>query len=195
MKKNKKIIKIGFDLDGVILDNPLKNFRFFAKALKFIKPIIFGQKKEPFYYPKNNLEQFLWLLIHKSSFRINPNIFRLKNLVKEKKIIAYVISGRYQCLKKDFFIWKKKLEILDIFKEFYFNEKNFQPNEFKNMMIKKLKLDIYVEDNWDIVQKLNSQSKAEIFWLTNFFDQLIPYKNKFMSLSDVIDKLEYITDN
>jgi uncharacterized HAD superfamily protein len=186
MKKN-KILTIGFDLDGVILDNPIKTFRPLAKTLKFIKPVLFRQKKEPFYYPKTKLEKFLWWLLHKTSWRINPAFSLIEKLVKKRKIKAYIITGRYSCLKDDFEKWKNKLNRKKIFAGIFMNENDLQPNEFKIQMIKKLKLDIFVEDNWDIIEKLNSHTKAKIFWLTNLFDQFIPYPFKFKNLKEAIE--------
>lgn len=192
----KTMIRIGFDLDGVILKNPLKGFRALAKALKFLKPIIFHQKKEPFYFPKSPLEQTLWQWLHKSSYRIDPAIKKLKKLIKAKKVTAYVVSGRYQCLEKDFKRWIKCLKKLNIFSGFYFNKENIQPDKFKEKMIKKLNLDIYVEDNWDIIEKLNSYTSAKIFWLTNFLDQFfISYSYKFRNLDKLIDYLEKLSFN
>jgi hypothetical protein len=188
--KKKKILKVGFDLDGVILDNPIRALRPIAKSLKFIKPLIFKQKKEPFYYPKSKLEKFLWWLLHKTSWRINPNLKKLKKLVKEKKIKAYIITGRYSFLKNDFDFWVKKLKRSKIFSDFYINENDLQPNDFKIKIINKLKLDIFVEDNWDIIEKMNSKTKTKIFWITNFLDKNIPYKYKFNNLKEVISKLE-----
>lgn len=185
-----KTLKVGFDLDGVILDNPLRSFRVFTKTFKFLKPLIFHQKKEPFYYPKTKIEQILWQLLHKTSFRLSPAIFDLKILVNQKKIEAYLITGRYQCLFTDFTNWVKKIKKLKIFKNFYFNKKNLQPDKFKIKMINKLNLDIYFEDNWDIIEKLNSKTCAKIFWITNFFDQFISYPYKFKSLKEGIVFLE-----
>ena len=189
MKKN-KILTIGFDLDGVILDNPIRTFRPLAKTLKFIKPILLRQKKEPFYYPKSSWEKFLWWLLHKTSWRINPAFPLLEKLVKKRKIKAYIITGRYSCLKDDFEKWKNKLNRKKIFAGIFMNENDLQPNEFKIQMIKKLKLDIFVEDNWDIIEKLNSHTKVKIFWLTNLLDQFIPYPFKFKNLKEVIGQIE-----
>src|SRR3989344_5789504 len=97
-----KTLKVGFDLDGVILNNPLRTLRIFAKKLKVLKPIFFKQEKSPFYYPKTDWEKKFWSFVHKSSYRIDPTIYQLQSLVQEKKIDAYIISGRYSFLKKDF---------------------------------------------------------------------------------------------
>jgi hypothetical protein len=63
-------------------------------------------------------------------------------------------------------------------------------------MIKKLNLDIFVEDNWDIVNyfksqmsNLKSKKKVKIFWIYNLLDRKIKYRYKFSSLKEVIKKI------
>ena len=56
-------------------------------------------------------------------------------------------------------------------------------------MIKKLNLDVYVEDNYDIIERLNNHTKAKIYWITNFLDKNIPYKFKFSSLKETVEFL------
>lgn len=184
-----KPLKVGFDLDGVILNNPLRNFRIFAKKLKFLKPLLFKQKKSPFYIPKTEIEKSLLKLIHKTSYRIDPSIKEITRFAREKKIEAYIVSGRYDFLKDDFDKWIEKLNQRKIFKSCYSNIENLQPNEFKVRMIKKLKLDIYVEDNFDIIEKLNHHTKTKILWLSNLIDRNIPYRLKFFSLKEVCQYL------
>lgn len=186
----KKILKVGFDLDGVILYNPIKLIRPIAKLLKPVKTFIFKQKSEFFYYPKSKIEQFLFSLLHKTSFKPDLALKDIKKLVMAKKIKAYIITGRYSFLKKDYEIWLKKIKARTIFTKCYQNKSDLQPNEFKEIMIKKLNLDIYVEDNWDIIQKLNHHTSAKIFWLTNILDQHIPYFYKFANLKSVLQYLK-----
>ncbi len=182
----KKVLKVGFDLDGVILYNPIRVFRPFAK--KFLKPLkagVLGQEKESFYFPRSNFEKFLWRLIHLTSFKINRGYDDLKKLSKNKGIRLYLVTGRYGFLEDDYEKWLKKINANKVFEKCYINKKNTQPNEFKEEIIKKLKLDIYVEDNWDIIEKLNHHTGAEILWITNLVDRVIPYKNKFNDLKEV----------
>jgi len=188
-----KVLKIGFDLDGVLLYNPARVFR---PIVYFIKKYILKRKTDQFYYPKNKLEQFIWLFLHKTSLFPAPGIEEIKTLIKQKKIKAYVISARYESLKKDFLFWKKKIDPENIFAGWYYNEKNDQPHFYKEKMIKKLKLDIFVEDNWDIVNYLKSQisnlksgKKIKIFWIHNLLDRRIKYKYKFPVLKKVIQKI------
>ncbi|MDH7476276.1 MAG: hypothetical protein QHH09_02270 [Microgenomates group bacterium] len=183
-----KVLKVGFDLDGVLLYNPARIAR---PIIYFLKKYLLKRKTDQFYYPKNRLEQFIWLLLHKTSLFPQPGINELKNLIKEKKIKAYVISARYESLKEDFNYWKKRIDPDNLFSGWYYNEKNQQPYDFKTRMIKKFNLDIFVEDNWDIVKKLKVKSqkskvKTKIFWIYNLFDKNIKYQYKFKNLKEVV---------
>ena len=188
----KKILKVGFDLDGVILYNPIRFVRPIAKALKPLKSFFLKQDLSAFYYPRTKIEQSLFQILHKTSFRPDSGLDDLKKLIKGKKIKAYLITGRYNFLKKDCEIWLKKIKAKTIFEKCYQNQNDLQPNEFKETMIKKLNLDVYVEDNWDIIQKLNHHTKAKIFWLTNILDQHIPYLYKFANLKKALQCLKNI---
>jgi hypothetical protein len=182
----KKTLKVGFDLDGVILYNPIRVFRPFAKKiLKPLKAGVLHQKKESFYLPQSDFEKYLWKLIHYTSFRVNRGYDELKKLAKDKRIELYLVTGRYGFLSQDYKKWLVKIDADRVFKKCYINEKNIQPNDFKEEMIKKLKLDVYVEDNWDIIEKLNHHTGAEILWITNLVDRRIPYTNKFNDLRGV----------
>ena len=184
---NKQILKVGFDLDGVILYNPIRIFRPIAA---FLKPFVFGKKTNSFYFPKTSFEQWLWKILHKTSFCPAPGVEEIKELVRQNKIEAYLITSRYSFLKDEFNKWLKALKAKRYFKDCFYNKNNLQPDEFKKMAIKKLRLDVFVEDNWGVIQKLNSSiPETKIFWLTNPFDQFIPYQYTFPSLKKVVDGL------
>ena len=185
----KKALKVGFDMDGVILYNPIRFVRPIAKLFKPFKSALLKQKKESFYFPKSKIEQFLFRLLHKTSFIPNSALKDIKKLVRAKKIKAYIITGRYSFLTKDYETWLKKIKAETIFDKCYQNKEDLQPNEFKEKMIKKLNLDVYVEDNWDIIQKLNHHTPAKIFWLTNVLDRNIKYSYKFFNLKSALNYL------
>jgi hypothetical protein len=188
----KKILKVGFDFDGVILYNPIKFVRPIAKMFKPLKSFFLKQEKDLFYFPKTKTEQFLFYLLHKTSFMPDSALKDIKKLVMAKKIKAYIVTGRYSFLKKDYEIWLKKIKAKTIFTKCYQNQNDLQPNEFKELMIKKLNLDVYVEDNWDIIEKLNHHTNAKIFWLTNILDRHINYSYKFDSLKRALEYLKKI---
>jgi hypothetical protein len=187
--KGKKVLLVGFDLDGVILYNPARIFR---PVIALTKSLFFDHKKPlRFYYPKSKVEKFFWRFFHLSSIFPSPGLTDIKRLIKEKKIKAYLITARYSFLKKDLDFWIKKLKLKKYFSGIYYNQKDEQPHLFKEKMIKKLKFDIFVEDNWDIVdylnKKLNKQTK--IFWIYNLLDKKIRYKNKFPNLKEAVKKI------
>ncbi|NMB84265.1 hypothetical protein GYA28_03155 [Candidatus Roizmanbacteria bacterium] len=189
MKKGKnKPLRVGFDLDGVVLYNPIRTFRPIASR---IKSLVFRKSlTDKFYFPKSFVEQYLWKILHKTSFTPAEGLTLLEKYVDNNKIEAYLITSRYSFLEKDFTDWVKKINRKKIFKECFYNQKNLQPNRFKELMIEKKQLDVFVEDNWGIVQKLMAKNKkTKIFWISNFFDRRIPYPYKFSSLKKAIKKI------
>lgn len=184
MKQQK--LKVGFDLDGVLLYNPARIFRPITMALKTILP-----KKTRglvhFYYPKNPPEELLWKIVHWSSLFAASGISEIEELVKQGTIEAYIVSSRYNCLQGDFNRWLKKLNAHTYFEGTYHNTQDLQPHEFKEKKINELKLDYFVEDNWDIVQHINKNTNTKVLWITNLFDKSIPYDLKFLSLRDAIE--------
>lgn len=198
----KKPLKVGFDLDGVILYNPVRVLRpFSALASK----ILFNKKNTSFFIPQTPFAKFAWYLLHKSSFIPARGLKDLKNLVQQGKIEAHLITGRYSSLSHDFESWMKSLDADSIFTTQSHNTKNEQPHIFKQNMIKKLGLDIFVEDNWDIVKELKVKSSGfgrlttskfkvpKIFWITNLLDRHIPHEHKFRNLRGVIQRLRELT--
>lgn len=187
----KKKIKIGFDLDGVILYNPSRFFRSLISRSK--KAHLFPRKELEFYHPSSNLENLLWILVHKSSFKLAGGFSDLEKLVldPDNKLEVYIVSARFSCLKNDAAKWQKVFNRKNIFKAVYFNDHDEQPHFFKKRMIEELKLDYFVEDNWDVASYLaNNQKKVQIWWLSNLLDRAIEYPYKFFSFKAVVSKIK-----
>ncbi len=186
----KQILKVGFDLDGVLLYNPARIIR---PIMSFTKKYILKRDLNRFYYPKNRIEKFVWWLLHKSSLWPSAGINELIKLIKQKKIKAYIVSARYELLEDDFNHWHKIIDPNKLFSGYFYNNKNDQPQLFKEKMIKKLKLDVFVEDNWDIVKHLKMKNeKLKIYWIYNILDRTKEFPNKFPSLISVINKIKEI---
>ena len=180
-------LRIGFDLDGVILSNPIRIFRSFVSTGKRMG--LLPRRDLEFYVPKSKLEEKLWFYLHKSSWRLADGFQVLQRLVAEGKIEAYIVSARFACLAGDSENWVKKINSLDTFKQIYFNNNNEQPHLFKSKMIKQLKLDYFVEDNLDVASYLTTdQKKVEIWWLSNLVDARIDFAHKFNSFSRIMNK-------
>lgn len=187
----KQILKVGFDLDGVLLYNPARIAR---PVIVFLKKVFFKKEADKFHYPKTKIQKLIWLMLHKIVFGPTLGYDKLKKFIQSKKIKAYIITGRNESLENDFKSWMKKLETDKYFSGSYFNNENEQPYLFKEKMIKKLNLDIYVEDNWDIVRKIKSQSaswrtKIKILWIYNILDRNIQYRYKFPTLMKALESI------
>ncbi|PIQ73149.1 hypothetical protein COV58_04090 [Candidatus Roizmanbacteria bacterium CG11_big_fil_rev_8_21_14_0_20_36_8] len=186
-----KPLKIGFDLDGVLLYNPARVFRPITLAVKYL---INPEKvcKTHFYYPKTTLEQLIWRLVHLSSFKMAKGLDEIKQLVEDGKIEAYIVTSRYDCLKGDFTWWIKRMNAKRYFKGVFHNKNNMQPHLFKVKKLKELKLDYFVEDNWDIVSNITKQTNTTGLWITNNLDKGISYPHKFMSLKDAVNFIKQL---
>jgi hypothetical protein len=184
-------LRVGFDLDGVILYNPARLIRPFITGYKHH---FLHRQSTKFYVPQKPLEQWLFRLFHKSSIFIAPGYHDIAPLVKSRQIEAYLITARFSFLKEDLARWLTKMHAQDIFTGIYFNEHDEQPHLFKSKLVQKLKLDIFIEDNFDIVSYLNLESPAlknhsDIFWIYNLFDAHKPYRYKYPTLKKAVDAI------
>lgn len=186
--KSRKPLKVGFDLDGVILYNPTRAAR---PIIANFKKIFIKKKINTFYYPKSELEKKFWHVLHKSSNFIAPGYDQIKLMSQDKQIQAYLITARYDHLRQDFENWCQKLESKSVFNKTIYNAGNEQPYIYKRKMIQKHKLDIFVEDNWDIVNYLHKHvSQTKVYWITNFLDRHIQYPHKFNNLKEAIYQIQ-----
>ena len=73
-----KKIRVGFDMDGVLLYNP---FRIGRPIIAFIKKYFLKRKTTKFYLPRPGLESFIWTVMHKSSYFIAPGLDDIKEMI------------------------------------------------------------------------------------------------------------------
>ncbi len=185
-----KKLKVGFDLDGVLLYNPARIVR--APVVQF-KHRFFPKKEKVFYVPSTGPERFLWHIFHLSSIFIAPGFSDIKRLRKEGLIEPYLITARYDFLKPDLKRWLRLMKAHDIFEGVYMNENNMQPHLYKEKLVKRLDLDVFVEDNWDVVSHLNKTAKSKNLWIYNIFDRSIQYSNRFPSLKKAVAHIASIS--
>ncbi len=188
MVKTKKTIRVGFDLDGVILSNPSRILRGLIARSK--KAHLFPRQELEFYHPNSAIERWLWLMVHKSSFRLAAGFAELEQLCAGANLEVYVVSARFSCLQPDTKRWIQVINRNGIFKKLYFNDQDEQPHLFKERMLRQLQLDYFVEDNFDLVHYLSSvQQQTEVWWISNFVDRQLTYPHKFFSLRQVVARL------
>lgn len=178
-------MKIGFDLDKVFVEHP---------------PLIPDLMIEKLYKKKANgellyriptkAEQFIRQASHYPLFRppIKENLEFLKKLAKKNHHL-YLISGRFGFLEQQTHELVKRYELDKIFEGMYFNFNNQQPHHFKNDLLSKLHLDIYVDDDIHLLKYVATQNKKTTFyWLhPNHSKQLIlPNLISISHLSDIV---------
>ncbi len=157
---NKKI-KIGFDFDRVFVDYP---------------PIIPDALIEYLYKRKNGhihyripgaIEKKIRIISHHPILRkpINVNIEVVKKLSKNKKVDMYIVSSRFSFLKSRTEEWNKKNKLSEIFKDTFFNYNDLQPHIFKENIIKKERIDKFIDDDFDLLLYLAPRNPNVEFYL------------------------------
>jgi hypothetical protein len=156
-------MNVGFDLDKIFINTP---------------PVVPGEVIEWFYKEKTSrklryrtpsrAEQIIRIISHYPIFRlpIRKNIDYIKNLNVNNKNKYFLISSRFNFLKTRTDKLIKRFEFDKIFNGMYFNYSNLQPHEFKSKMIKKLNIDMFVDDDLQLLEYLTGQNvKTKFFWL------------------------------
>jgi hypothetical protein len=184
-------LKIGIDLDGVILYNPARLIR---PVVSGFKKLVLKRGKTKFFIPKKPIHQWLFRLFHKSSIFVAPGLDTLQDLTANRKVSAYLITARFAFLKKDLDKWLVKINSDSLFQKCFYNEHDQQPHQYKAALIKKLNLDVFIEDNWDIVKfleelRIKGEHHARVYWIYNLFDKRIPYNHKYPSLKEALKHL------
>lgn len=188
----KKPLRVGFDLDGVLLYNPVRIFR---PIISWVKRDLLGRKQTKFFVPKKRWQQLIFIWLHKTSLWVAPGLDEIKALADAGLIEPYLITARFSFLQEDLGFWLKKIKAETIFKGIQYNERDEQPLIFKARQIQELKLDVFVEDNWDIVTKLNmmvgnSNPKFVCWWVSNLLDARISYPQKVDSLWTAVQQIK-----
>lgn len=169
-----KRIRIGFDLDGVVIDKP-----FFVPQILLERLVRKKTDHQLLYrYPQSSIERQIRIASHHPILRppITKNINLIKELYKSKKYTLYVISSRYNFLEQRTKEWFKYYKLRKFFKDIHINLDNEQPHLFKERMIKKLKLSVFIDDDKPLLEYLKKKFKnIDLVYVT---DQHQHFANK-----------------
>lgn len=174
-------MNIGFDLDKIFISFPplvpseIIDFLYKEKANHELK-----------YRIPSKQEQAFRIFSHHPFFRypISKNIKYVKKLSSSDKNKYYLVSSRFGFLKKrtDNFIKKNYLD--KIFDNMYFNYSNYQPHEFKDKMVKKLNLDLFVDDDLQLLEYLaDRNTKTKFFWLNSKISKAL--RKNLLAIKDI----------
>lgn len=163
-------MNIGFDFDKVLINYPpfipYKLIDFLYKG-RFVFEKDVKEKDLKYRFP-GILEQKIRVISHYPMLRrpISKNIDVLKQISKNKKNNTYLISSRYKFLEKRTSLLVKKAQLYKYFNDIYFNYNNIQPHIFKENTIRKLKIDIYIDDDLDLALYLAKRNpKLTLYWI------------------------------
>lgn len=157
-------MNIGFDFDKIFIDYPP-----FLPAKLFDKLYKKRDNGVLLYRIPGYPEQLLRKTLHLPFMRpaIKENLGILKNISKKNNKL-YLISSRYKFLQPETNRLINKYDLDKIFDAMYFNFDNKQPHLFKEKILQKLHLDLYVDDDLSLLRHVaKSNPKTKFFWLNN----------------------------
>ena len=140
-----KVIRIGIDLDGVVTNNPpiipKKTIEWLVKS--------HTNHTKKYRFPKTKLERQVRIASHYHKLRppLTRNLKTIKNLEESKKFEIFFISSRYRFLNNRTKQWFKNYYPTFDFKKVNINLENEQPHLFKERMIRKLRINFFLEDD------------------------------------------------
>jgi hypothetical protein len=155
-------MNIGFDFDKVFIDYPpLFPTRLIDRLYKQRDNGVLIYRIPS--YP----EQLFRKATHLPVLRppIKENLEFLKNISKKNNKL-YLISSRYKFLEPETTRLIKKYQLDKTFDKMFFNFDNKQPHLFKEAILKKLQLDLYIDDDLSLLKHVaKSNPKTKFFWL------------------------------
>lgn len=177
-------MRIGFDLDKVFIDYP-------PFAPHFIIDWLYRNNFSStlsYRIPKDPVEISFRKLTHLPLFRpgIKQNIGFIQVFSQNHPDI-YLISSRYNFLKKITDQLLERFNLRSCFARIYLNTQNEQPHLFKERVIKELGLEIYIDDDLDLLRYLKEHCpKTQLFWYSpRTTDIQIPGIITLTNLSDI----------
>lgn len=157
-------MNIGFDLDKVLINYPpIIPTRFIDWCYRRHDTPELSYK-----IPTGRLERQIRLLTHFYPFRpaIKKNVDLLKSWTqKYRDNRLFLISSRYGFLEKLTLSLLKRYSLTQLFKDILLNTKDEQPHKFKEAVIKRLEIQLYIDDDLDLLKYLQSHNqKIKLLW-------------------------------
>lgn len=178
-------MKIGFDLDGIFIDTP----PFIPRKLleRFYKTKRHGKM---IYRIPSYPEQLLRKATHLPFLRppIKENIAFLKSFPKKNNKL-FLISSRYNFLEGETKRFLKTYDMNQMFEGIYLNLENKQANRFKSDIIKKLELDMHIDDDLFLINFVAKENpKTKFFWFNNSDEKTLLANNvtKIAKLEEIL---------
>lgn len=178
-------MRIGFDLDGIFVDKP-------PMVPKIVIEWLYrGRDHTLAYRIPSRPEQFVRKVSHMKMFR--PPIKQNIRFIKQQKLLKhtlFLISGRFGFLQKETEAILRAHVIDGMFSKVMLNIDNEQPHLFKEKILKKLKIDLYVDDDLRLLEYLQQTCpKTKLVWLNSSSCQKSPLLDTIHDLTKIVQFL------
>jgi len=158
-----KIVKVGFDLDGVLARHYLDRFWFRMRRKK--EKELSARNGRGYLYPETWLERLFFTIINRLR-RISPlDQKEIKALASQEGLKVYLVTGRFGFLQGLTLDWLERNDLVRYFSYVFLNKENQDPTCFKASVINRQGLDIFVDDDLEVLGRLSSKTGAKLFWL------------------------------
>lgn len=143
-----KTLRIGFDLDGVLVDKPPLIPRWFLGWL-----FKGSCRRLNYHCPPPGWNRKLRIWSHQPWLRppLKVNIAYVQKLAKQQNTKLFLISSRYSFLAKPTNKLLTRRGLGEVFDRVILNRKNEPPHLFKRRALEKLALNYYFEDDPEMV--------------------------------------------
>lgn len=161
--KKQKIIRIGFDLDGVIAKHPMRGLWVWSRKLK--EKILKRTRSPVYYYPTSIIERLAWKFINRRRLPFDDLDKLFSSLFKKKEIKYYLVTSRFKFLDKLTKDWLKKHGLNSYFEKIIINSNDISPYIFKADAINNLKLNFFIDDDLDVINYIKKKTQTRLFWI------------------------------
>lgn len=182
-------MKIGFDLDRIFIDNPI----FVPHWLIDWLYKDHHQKGLAYSIPKSPLSKLIRRISHTYPLRppIKKNITILHQIHLNSDSNLYLISGRYKFLENITYKMLQKYNLLTPFTQIYLNTLDEQPHLFKEKILKKLNLDLFIDDDLDLLKYLQKNKiDTKLIWYNS--DHKNYDADGIITISNFADLIKFI---
>jgi hypothetical protein len=158
-----KMVKIGFDLDGVLARHYLDRFWFMMRKRK--EKELLAKDGRGYIYPETWLEKLFLTAINRLRRISSLDREEIKALANREGLEIYLVTGRFGFLQDLTLSWLKRNNLIRYFSYVFLNKDNQDPTYFKASVINRQGLDIFIDDDLEVLERLSSKTGARLFWL------------------------------
>lgn len=182
-------MKIGFDLDRIFIDTS-------GIVPHWLVDWLYKDhchKELSYSIPKSSISKLIRRTSHIPPLRppLKKNIETLSQIILKPNLQLYLISSRYQSLEKLTLKLLNKYNLITPFSKIYLNTADEQPHLFKEKVLKELNLDLFIDDDLDLLKHLQKQGlKTKLVWYNP--DHKINAIQGIIAISDLSEIIEFL---